>query len=227
MKLKLIFQKLKKKIIKKKIKMKLKLIFQKLKKKIIEKKNKNDMDLEDYEEDENMEEDKENEEDDEMSEEEEEKVKKGIEKEVNTKRQNYLLSIEVMSHIEKLFLNDSGLVSLLFGNMKYDPSTEYKISITTSGTNMFFIRELIVPPNRFRPENASFGGDENYYHYQTSAYRKILALDNDIKELSKKVNENKDNKLKEDDEMIKNKNEQNENESEKELSRRSKKLQMV
>ena len=186
-----------------------------------EKKNKNDMDLEDNEEDENMEEDKENEEDDEMSEEEEEKVKKGIEKEVNTKRQNYLLSIEVMSHIEKLFLNDSGLVSLLFGNMKYDPSTEYKISITTSGTNMFFIRELIVPPNRFRPENASFGGDENYYHYQTSAYRKILALDNDIKELSKKVNENKENKLKEDDEMIKNKNEQNENENEKSKNRNS------
>ena len=86
---------------------------------------------------------------------------------------------------------------------------------------MFFIRELIVPPNRFRPENASFGGDENYYHYQTSAYRKILALDNDIKELSKKVNENKENKLKEDDEMIKNKNEQNENENEKSKNRNS------
>ena len=47
---------------------------------------------------------------------------------------------------------------------------------------MFFIKELIIPPNRFRPENASFGGEENYYHYQTSAYRKILSLDNDIKE---------------------------------------------
>ena len=112
----------------------------------------------------------------------EEEIKKGIENEVNTKRQNYLLSMEVMSYIEKLFLNDSGLVSLLFGNIKYDPSKEYKIITVTSGINMFFIKELIIPPNRFRPENTSFGGEENYYHYQTSAYRKILSLDNDIKE---------------------------------------------
>ena len=42
---------------------------------------------------------------------------------------NYLLSMEVMSCIEKIFLNGSGLVSLLFGNIKYDPSKEYKISI--------------------------------------------------------------------------------------------------
>ena len=112
----------------------------------------------------------------------EEEIKKGIENEVNTKRQNYLLSMAVMSYIEKLFLNDSGLVSLLFGNIKYDPSKEYKIITVTSGINMFFIKELIIPPNRFRPENASFGGEENYYHYQTSAYRKILSLDNDIKE---------------------------------------------
>ena len=82
----------------------------------------------------------------------EEEIKKGIENEVNTKRQNYLLSMAVMSYIEKLFLNDSGLVSLLFGNIKYDPSKEYKISIVTSGINMFFIKELIIPPNRFRPE---------------------------------------------------------------------------
>ena len=125
---------------------------------------------------------------------EEEEIKKGKENEVNTKRQNYLLSMKIMSHIEKLFLNDYGLVSLLFGNIKYDLSKEYKISIVTSGINMFFIKELIIPPNRFRPENASFGGEENYYYYyQTSAYRKILSLDNDIKELSKKVNETKIN----------------------------------
>ena len=37
--------------------------------------------------------------------------------------------MEVMSYIEKIFLNDSGLVSLLFGNINYDLSKEYKISI--------------------------------------------------------------------------------------------------
>ena len=177
-----------------------------------------DNDDKDNEEMENMEEDEEDEdknEENEISEEEKEKIQKGIEKEVNTKKQNYLLSIEVMSHIEKLFQNDSGLISLLFGNMKYDPESTYKISIISSGINMFFIKELIIPPNRFRPENASFGGEENYYHYQTSAYRKILALDNDIKELSKKVNESKERTLKEDDGTIKNKNESNENEKEK------------
>ena len=117
--------------------------------------NEKEMEIDDNEEDKEIEEN-------EILEEEE--IKKGKENEVNTKRQNYLLSMEVMSHIEKLFLNDSGLVSLLFGNIKYDPSKEYKISIVTSGINMFFIKELIIPPNRFRPENASFGGEENYYH---------------------------------------------------------------
>ena len=145
--------------------------------------NGKEMEIEDNEED--------NEEENEILEEEE--IKKGKENEVNTKRQNYLLSMKIMSHIEKLFLNDYGLVSLLFGNIKYDLSKEYKISIVTSGINMFFIKELIIPPNRFRPENESFGGEENYYYYQTSAYRKILSLDNDIKELSKKVNETKIN----------------------------------
>ena len=186
-------------------------------------KEKNKKNKEENEEDENMEEEEDNEDNKEENEisENEEKIKEGIEKEVNIKKQNYLLSIEVMSHIEKLFLNDSGLVSLLFGNMKYDPSSEYKISIITSGINIFFIKELVVPPNRFRPENASFGGEENYFHYQTSAYRKILSLDNDIKELSKKVNENKENKLKEDDEIIKNINNENPNEKEKNKSKNS------
>ena len=180
---------------------------------------KEQMDIEENEEKEIMEEEEDNEENEEdeseISEEDEEKIKKGIEKEVNIKKQNYLLSIEVMSHIENLFLNDSGLVSLLFGNMKYNPDSAYKISIITSGINMFFIRELIIPPNRFRPENASFGGEENYYHYQTSAYRKILSLDNDIKELSKKVNESKERILKEDDGTIKNNNIDNSNNDEK------------
>ena len=135
---------------------------------------------------------------------EEEKVQTGIEKEVNTKKQNFLLSMEVLSHIEKLFENDCGLVSLLFGNIIYNPTEKYQISIISSGINMFFIKELVVPPNRFRPENTSIGGDENYYHFQTNAYRKILSLDNDIKELSKKVNEGKDNILKEEDTTIDN-----------------------
>ena len=137
---------------------------------------------------------------------EEEKARKGIEKEVNTKKQNFLLSMEVLSHIEKLFNNDCGLVSLFFGNMIYNPTSKYQISIISSGINIFFIKDLIVPPNRFRPENA-VGGDENYCHYQTSAYRKILSLDNDIKELSKKINEGKEHTLKEDDITIMNNNE--------------------
>ena len=170
-------------------------------------KKEDDMDIE--EESENEEEEENSEEI--VDEEDEEKIKKGIESEVNTKKQNYLLSIEVMSHIEKLFLNDSGLISLLFGNMIYDNSSKYGIKIITSGINMFFIKDLIIPPNRFRPENSSFGGDENYYHYQTSAYRKILALDNDIKELSKKVNESKEKIIKEEDEMVDNNSKNNNN----------------
>ena len=175
------------------------------------KKEKNDdMDIDEEKEND----DEEESENEEMEEdEEEEKIQKGIEKEVNTKRQNFLLSMEVLSHIEKLFNNDCGLISLLYGNIIYDPTNKYQISIISSGINMFFIKDLIIPPNRFRPENA-VGGDDNYYHYQTNAYRKILSLDNDIKELSKKVNEGKEQTLKEDDKIINNdekSNKKNEN----------------
>ena len=173
------------------------------------KKKKKDEDMEIEEEIEKDEEQSENEDEEENDDdsdniEEEENNKKGIEKEVNTKRQVFLPSLEVQSHIEKLFKNDCGLVSLFFGNMIYDPTAKYQIRVISSGINMFFLKDLIVPPNRFRPENSSFGGDDNYYHYQTNAYRKILSLDNDIKELSKKTNEGKEHTLKEGDEIINN-----------------------
>ena len=167
-----------------------------------------DMDVdEENENNEEIEEMEEEIEDNDIDENLEDKIQKGIEKEVNTKKQNFLLSMEVLSHIEKLFNNDCGLISLLFGNIIYDPTSKYQISVISSGINMFFIKELIVPPNRFRPENSLNGGDENYYHYQTNAYRKILSLDNDIKEISKKLNEGKENILKEEDAIIINDNE--------------------
>ena len=177
--------------------------FKKAKKK---KKKNEDMEIDEENEEESENEENEDNEDNDNDGIEEEKARKGIEKEVNTKKQNFLLSMEVLSHIEKLFNNDCGLVSLFFGNMIYNPTSKYQISIISSGINIFFIKDLIVPPNRFRPENA-VGGDENYCHYQTSAYRKILSLDNDIKELSKKINEGKEHTLKEDDITIMNNNE--------------------
>lgn len=178
-------------------------------------KDDNNMDVEEENKEENMEEEEEdddNEENNEISEEEdEEKIKKGIENEIKTKKQQYLFSFEILKNINDLFLNDSGLLSLFYGNMIYDPNTEYKIRIITSGINIFFIQELIVPPNRFRPENSSFGGDENYFHYQTSAYRKILALDNDIREITSKSKEDNVNILKEEDKTIKNENKEKDN----------------
>ena len=178
-------------------------------------KDDNNMEVEEENKEENMEEEEEdddNEENNEISEEEdEEKIKKGIENEIKTKKQQYLFSFEILKNINDLFLNDSGLLSLFYGNMIYDPNTEYKIRIITSGINIFFIQELIVPPNRFRPENSSFGGDENYFHYQTSAYRKILALDNDIREITSKSKEDNVNILKEEDKTIKNENKEKDN----------------
>ena len=188
------------------------------------KKQKKEEDMEVEEENENESENEESE-DNEDIEMDEEKVQKGIEKEVNTKKQNFLLSMEVLSHIEKLFKNDCGLISLFFGNIIYDPTTKYQISIISSGINMFFIKELIVPPNRFRPENSSIGGDENYYHYQTNAYRKILSLDNDIKELSKKVSESKEHTLKEGDTTINNNENSKKNDDENKNNKNSKNIQ--
>lgn len=112
-----------------------------------------------------------------------------------TKKQKFLHSLEVEKQIQDLFENDCGILMLFYGNLKYNESKPFSIEINSNAPNSFFIRTLIVPPNRFRPENQSQGGEGNgvFLHQQTALYVKIISICNDIKELSKKIGETKEN----------------------------------
>ena len=101
--------------------------------------------------------------------------------------QKFLPCIEVLESIKKLFENDSGFLHLFFGNLKYN---ENHIEIISSAPNMFFLKNLIVPPNRFRPENSTLENGD-FLHQQTSTYIKILNLNADIIQLSLKLDEKK------------------------------------
>ena len=117
-----------------------------------------------------------------------------IKTDITNSKQKFLPVLEVKELLNKLFQKDSGLLKLLYGNLSYEEISEFKIKIISNAPNYFFIENLIIPPNRFRPEDSSLGNDSHYLHQQTSQYVKIISLNNDIRELSLKVEESKDDK---------------------------------
>ena len=63
--------------------------------------------------------------------------------------------MEVEKQMEMLFEHDCGFLHLFYGTLMYDPKAPLSVSITSNAPGSFFIKALIVPPNRFRPENQS------------------------------------------------------------------------
>ena len=79
---------------------------------------------------------------------------------------------------------------MLYGTLLYHSKTT--VAITSNAPSMFFILTMIVPPNRFRPENQSTGDNGVFLHQQTALYAKIIAICEDIIDISKKVGQIKD-----------------------------------
>ena len=110
------------------------------------------------------------------------------------KQQKFLPPMEVEKQMEMLFEHDCGFLHLFYGTLMYDPKAPLSVSITSNAPGSFFIKALIVPPNRFRPENQSAGGDNGgvFLHQQTALYVKIINICNDLVDLSQKVMETKE-----------------------------------
>merc|ERR1712032_1268153 len=78
--------------------------------------------------------------------------------------------------------------------------------IISEGPEMFFIDTIVVPPNRFRPENKGGSDGGVYLHQQSTVLTKIINLSNRIRELLKQQNPEKiENENKEKDEKKGNK----------------------
>lgn len=88
--------------------------------------------------------------------------------------------IEVKDHIDALWRNEKDLLSIMFGRFYPDVDGEPYVN-DTLGPKMFFLTNLIVPPNRFRPESqggmgggAAASGDKAYLHAHSAMLTKIL-----------------------------------------------------
>ena len=95
---------------------------------------------------------------------------------------------EVKDLIEKLWIKEKDLLSLIYG--RYHPVADGEsYASDTLGEKMFFIHKLIVPPNRFRPESQGGlggghgGGDKSFLHAHSAMLVKILNLNLALKDL--------------------------------------------
>ena len=97
----------------------------------------------------------------------------------------FLHTIEVREHILKLWENDGDLLSLVFGNLFQNHNKEKKLNfeIKSQGPNMFFLDVIVVPPNRFRPENRGTSEGSVYLHSQSTVLTKVINLSNQIRDL--------------------------------------------
>ena len=121
----------------------------------------------------------------------------------------YLHPLEIKEHIKRLWENDGDLLSVIFGNLeifnnKNDSNEDfsenfdqiikqkYNFNVSSSGSNIFFIETMIVPPNRFRPENNS--DESTYLNQQSSNFVRVINLSNQLRELSLRLGKSEETK---------------------------------
>lgn len=105
----------------------------------------------------------------------------------------YLHPEEVKEQMKRLWNRESEILSLVFGNVFKKGKRNNIFSVESSGTDIFFIETLLVPPVRFRPENKSGGEDSVYLHHQSVMLTKILNISADLKLYSDIIIKNKQN----------------------------------
>ena len=90
--------------------------------------------------------------------------------------QKYITPIEVMDHLIKLWNKESAMLDLLYGrvDMKKEGHAD------SLGFSQFFIKSVVVPPTRFRPESqgnmgqSSADGDRAYLHTHSAMLTKVI-----------------------------------------------------
>lgn len=131
----------------------------------------------------------------------------------NDDSHKYLHPMEIKEHIKRLWQLDGDLLSIVFGTLMRNnsnddvemedsqneavldnPISNLSFKISSTGPHIFFIESLIVPPNRFRPENRGGGDGSAYLHGQTAALAKLLNLSNELRNLSLKQGEQEESK---------------------------------
>ena len=86
--------------------------------------------------------------------------------------------VQIKEHIMNLFEVENFNLQIFFGKFTSKP-TGYHIE--SFNPNFYFIKNLIVTPNRFRPE--SILNEQTFLHSHTILYTKILTINEELKEM--------------------------------------------
>nr|OQO30304.1 hypothetical protein B0A51_03130 [Rachicladosporium sp. CCFEE 5018] len=79
----------------------------------------------------------------------------------------YLNQTRIHAQLEQLFMNEQEILSLIYGaDTKSGPAARVS-------ADMFFVRDILVPPNRFRPE-ARTGSDEISEAQENGLYKNVI-----------------------------------------------------
>ncbi|KAG9698358.1 beta and beta-prime subunits of DNA dependent RNA-polymerase, partial [Aureobasidium melanogenum] len=96
-------------------------------------------------------------------------------------KQSYLNAGQVHAHLVQLFEQDAEVLGMI-----YTPRSKGRRGAPLSA-EMFFIKDLIVPPNRFRPE-ARTGADEIAEAQENSLYKNIINVCDQMTQIHKELN---------------------------------------
>ncbi|KAK3703084.1 hypothetical protein LTR37_014695 [Vermiconidia calcicola] len=93
--------------------------------------------------------------------------------------EEYLNPSRVHAQLTQMFEREQEVLGLVYGNKEKSPSTDGKNSKTKDvnvvAADMFFMHDLLVPPNRYRPE-ARTGNDEIAEAQENTLYKNILNI---------------------------------------------------
>lgn len=96
------------------------------------------------------------------------------------KAQEYINPAEVRAAMILLFENEEEILRLL-----YSPHARSKSSLVDVKADMFFIQNVIVPPNRYRPEDST--GDSIAECPRNSLYKSILQASQSLHDISNEM----------------------------------------
>jgi DNA-directed RNA polymerase I subunit RPA1 len=106
----------------------------------------------------------------------------------------YLSPLECFEHINRLWQEDATCLNLIYPQMSMaltidgdgDGDTAHpRITVGAGDVSIFFLRVLLVPPNRFRPPNIVNGMIND--HGQNIYFRKIIENNNLIVDLQRRI----------------------------------------
>lgn len=107
----------------------------------------------------------------------------------SAKQTKMLNPAEVKTHLQNMYLQNKKLLDWAFGKIVRpgeEDNHSKKVRKTGFRVDEFFLEVLAVTPNRFRPDNKL--GDQIFLHAHTTAYTKVLAINQEIKLLMMRKN---------------------------------------